>query len=60
MFSREFCDIFKNTFLTEHLWENDFDNTILLVAVGFKMLEIEWKDCIKKLVWSIEKKIVWI
>ena len=37
MFSHEFCDIFKNTFLTEHLWslllKQDLSNIEILLLV---------------------------
>ena len=44
MFSCEFCDVFINTFSTEHLRTTAFDSTKILVEIQEKMLEASYKQ----------------
>ena len=39
MFSREFCEIFKNTFSTEHLWETASDGGYMNIMYSFSKFQ---------------------
>ena len=55
MFSYEFCEIFKNTFFTEHLWTAAFCTPSLELRCQTKNLRVFWEGLNRS---SIAKMVV--